>query len=271
NAGRQNRNLVTKAGNGLVQSIEEYDQNVQRNQRTESTMGKTNVQCYNCNEKSQYTRECPKPRVRDAKYFKEQMLLPLKDKAGAHLDDEENDFMLDNAYGDNTLEDLNAAVIMMARIQPTDDKSDAKLTYDAEFISEVNVAQVDISNGLISKSYHEQHHHEKLKTIIHTSTDDQIDSDIIFDDPCVEDNTRKAEHDTNAHDQSIHDFESLIINVQVEFEKQHKKNKALLRWEIETCKAQVKEFENKLEQPLGYDAVVIGFQQEVLQLPRKST
>nr|GEX13660.1 hypothetical protein [Tanacetum cinerariifolium] len=39
-----------------------------------------------------------------------------------------NDFMLDNACGDNTLEELNAAVIMMTRIQPTDDKSDAEPT-----------------------------------------------------------------------------------------------------------------------------------------------
>ncbi|GJV10918.1 hypothetical protein Tco_1352459 [Tanacetum coccineum] len=81
NVGRTNRNQATNAGNGLVQNIEEYDQNVQRVQRTESTPGKN--KCI------------------------------------------DNNFMLDNAYGDNTLEELNAAVIMMERIQPTDDKSDA--------------------------------------------------------------------------------------------------------------------------------------------------
>ncbi|GJS96265.1 retrovirus-related pol polyprotein from transposon TNT 1-94 [Tanacetum coccineum] len=54
----------------------------------------------------------------------EQMLLATKDEAGVHLDEEENDFMLDNAYGNNTLEELYAAVIMMARIQPTDEKSE---------------------------------------------------------------------------------------------------------------------------------------------------
>ncbi|GJU37422.1 hypothetical protein Tco_1185776 [Tanacetum coccineum] len=154
NVGRQNKNQVTNAGNGFVQSIEENDHNVQRHPRT-----------------------------------KEQMLLALKDKARAHLDDEENDFMLDNAYGDNTLEELNAAVIMMAHIQPTDDKSDAKPTYDAEFISEVNASQVDMINGLLSKSDHEQRHHVKLKNIIHTSANDQIVSDIIFDDLYVENNS----------------------------------------------------------------------------------
>ncbi|GKC23779.1 retrovirus-related pol polyprotein from transposon TNT 1-94 [Tanacetum coccineum] len=258
NAGRTNRNQATNAGNGLVQSIEEYDQNVQRIPRTQSTLGKTNVQCYNCNGKGHYARECPKPRVRDANVFKEQMLLVTKDEAGVHLDEEENDFMLDNAYGDNALEELNAAVIMMARIQPTDDKSDAELAYDAEFINEVNALQFDMINGLLSKSDNEQHHHEKLKTIIHTSADEQIDSDIIFDDLYVDNNSRQAEHDTNAHDQCLHDFESLIDNVQVEAENQRtmnielKKQKQLLQRELETCKERVKEFENKPGQFLNY-------------------
>nr|GEU77965.1 zinc knuckle CX2CX4HX4C [Tanacetum cinerariifolium] len=39
-----------------------------------------------------------KPRVRDAKYFQEQMLLAMKDKAGSNLHNEENDFMLDTLY-----------------------------------------------------------------------------------------------------------------------------------------------------------------------------
>ncbi|GJX83162.1 integrase, catalytic region, zinc finger, CCHC-type containing protein [Tanacetum coccineum] len=191
-------------------------------------VGRQNMnQCYNFNEKGHYARECPKPRVPDAKYFREQMLLALKDEAGAHLDDEENDFMLDNAYGDNTLDKVNAS-------------------------------QVDMINGSLSKSDHEQHHHEKLETIIHTSADDQINSDIIFDNPYVDNNSGQVEHDTNAHDQCLHDFESLIINVQVEAGKQRKKNielqkqKALLQRELETCKERVKEFEKKPEQPLGY-------------------
>ncbi|GKD64809.1 integrase, catalytic region, zinc finger, CCHC-type containing protein [Tanacetum coccineum] len=114
------------------------NENVQRIPRTASTPGKTNVQCYNCNGKGHYARDYPKPRVRDAKYFREQMLLATKDEAGVNLDTEENDFMLMNAYGDDQLEELNASVIMMAHIQPTNDKSDAGPTYDAEVISEDN-------------------------------------------------------------------------------------------------------------------------------------
>ncbi|GKC03965.1 hypothetical protein Tco_0995575 [Tanacetum coccineum] len=54
NAGRTNSNQATNTCNGLVQSIDEYEQNVQRVPRTESTPGKTNVQCYNCNGKGHY-------------------------------------------------------------------------------------------------------------------------------------------------------------------------------------------------------------------------
>ncbi|GJR76488.1 hypothetical protein Tco_0088853 [Tanacetum coccineum] len=86
---------------------------------------------------------------------REQMLLATKYEAGVHLDEEDNDFMLVNAYGDDTLEELNASVIMMTRIQPTDDKSDTEPTYDVELTSEVNASQIDMINGLLSKSDHE--------------------------------------------------------------------------------------------------------------------
>ncbi|GJW73414.1 hypothetical protein Tco_0132784 [Tanacetum coccineum] len=101
----------------------------------------------------------------------EQMLLTMKDEAAGNLDGEENDFMLDNAYEDDTLEELTAAIIMMARIQPADDKG-----------------------------VHEQTNHEKIKTDINTSDDAQIDCNIIFDDPYVENNDGIDEHDSNAHD-----------------------------------------------------------------------
>nr|GFA83213.1 hypothetical protein [Tanacetum cinerariifolium] len=70
----------------------------------------------------------------------EHMLLETKNEAGVHLDEEENDFMLDNVYGDNTVEELSVIVIMMEHIQTTDDKLDAEPTYDAELISEVNAS-----------------------------------------------------------------------------------------------------------------------------------
>ncbi|GKE79788.1 hypothetical protein Tco_1549788 [Tanacetum coccineum] len=96
------------------------------------------------------------------------MLLATKDEAGVHLDEEENDFMLDNAHGDNTLEELSAAVIMMAHIQLIDDKFDAKPL--------------------------------------------------------------------------------MMLRISVSC----KSKKALLQWELETCKEWVKEFENKPDQFLNY-------------------
>nr|GEZ50320.1 hypothetical protein [Tanacetum cinerariifolium] len=155
----------------------------------DNTLEELNAACYNCNEKGHYARECSKPSVRDAKYFREQMLLALKYEAGADLDNEENDFMINNAYEDNTLEELNAA------------------------------------------SDHEQCHHENLETIIHTSADDQIDSDIIFDDLYVDNNKAEKQYTMN-----------------IELQKQ----KALLQQELKTCKEWVKEFEAKPEQPLCY-------------------
>ncbi|GJX07876.1 hypothetical protein Tco_0195808 [Tanacetum coccineum] len=173
NAWRSNINQIATAGNGIVHQIEANDQIIQRVPRTESNPGK------------------------------EQMLLAMKDEVGGNLDEEENDFMLDNHYGDDSLEELNATVIMMASIQPTDDKADAKPTSDADALGEVNVSQIHLKSRMHSESVHEHTNHAKLKTVINTSDDDQIDSSIIFDDPYVENNGGVDEHDSNAHGYQI--------------------------------------------------------------------
>ncbi|GKE05730.1 retrovirus-related pol polyprotein from transposon TNT 1-94 [Tanacetum coccineum] len=112
NARRQNLNQAFNAGTGN----DEKNQIVQRVPRTESTPGKANVQCYNCNEKGHYAHDCQKLRVHDSKYFREHMLLSMKDEPGSNLSNEENDFLLDNSYKEETMEELTVAVMLMARI-----------------------------------------------------------------------------------------------------------------------------------------------------------
>ncbi|GKE54275.1 hypothetical protein Tco_1489431 [Tanacetum coccineum] len=82
NEGRQNRNQLFNAGNR--------------------------------SDESHYARECQKQKVRDAKYFREQMLLAMKDEAGSNLTNEENDFMLDSSYEEDTLEELTVEVMLLA-------------------------------------------------------------------------------------------------------------------------------------------------------------
>ncbi|GKD64033.1 hypothetical protein Tco_1306141 [Tanacetum coccineum] len=167
NAGRQSMNQAFNAGNGN----DDNNQIVQRVLRTESNPGKANVQS-------------------------------MKDEAESILNNKENDFMLDTSYNDVTMEELTAAVMLMARIQPANGNVETVPSYDAKDVSEVNA----------SSKVHEQVSHEKRKTIIQTSDDDQIDSNIIFDDPYVENNGGTTDHDLNDHDK-YHEIQILAYNL----------------------------------------------------------
>ncbi|GKB23002.1 retrovirus-related pol polyprotein from transposon TNT 1-94 [Tanacetum coccineum] len=232
NVGSQSRNQAFNVGNGI-------NDNNQISQ-TESTLGKANVQCYNGNEKGHYASDCQKPRVHDAKYFREQMLLAMKDEAGSNLNNKENDFMLDTSYSEETMKELSVVVMLMARIQPADGNAETMPSYDAKAVSEVNA----------SSKVHEQMRYEKRKTIIQTSDDDQIDSNIIFDDPYVENNGGTSDHDSNDHDE-YHKIQMLAYDVQREAENQKqfynelKKQKMLPQEELETSKKAFKERENR--------------------------
>ncbi|GJX84306.1 retrovirus-related pol polyprotein from transposon TNT 1-94 [Tanacetum coccineum] len=161
--GNANKNVGRNRTQGF-NAGDESNQIIQRVPRTESTPGKENVQCYNCTEKGHYARECQKPKVRDSKYFREQMLLAMKDEAGSNLSNEENDFMLDTSYGEE-LEELTAAVMLMVRLQPADENAETVPSYDTKAVSQVHA----------SSKVHEQVSHRKRKSIIQTMDDDQID------------------------------------------------------------------------------------------------
>ncbi|GKF15760.1 retrovirus-related pol polyprotein from transposon TNT 1-94 [Tanacetum coccineum] len=118
--------------------------------RTSSSGNTSTVQCYNYSGKGHYARNCPKPRVRDSKYFMEQMLLAKQDEVGVILTDEQNDFLF-----------ADANICLMARIQPANNTSDAGPSYDSAFISEVqsssineNKEQMNVNSGSIKKDTH---------------------------------------------------------------------------------------------------------------------
>ncbi|GJS38547.1 hypothetical protein Tco_0563590 [Tanacetum coccineum] len=73
-----------------------YGGNVNRNAWRQNKIQAFNAG--NVNDESHYACDCQKSRVRDAKYFREQILLAMKDEAGSNLNAEENDFMLDNSF-----------------------------------------------------------------------------------------------------------------------------------------------------------------------------
>nr|GFB41658.1 hypothetical protein [Tanacetum cinerariifolium]GFB58826.1 hypothetical protein [Tanacetum cinerariifolium] len=75
NDGRITRHLYVQEEIIEGNNVQNDAGNIQRTLRTMSFRSATNVQCYNCSEKGYYARNCPKPRVRDSKYFLEQMLL----------------------------------------------------------------------------------------------------------------------------------------------------------------------------------------------------
>ncbi|GJW83458.1 gag-pol polyprotein [Tanacetum coccineum] len=98
-----------------------------------------NVQCYNCNEKGHYARNCPKPRFWDSNYFMEQMLLAKQDKAGVILTDEQNNFLFAEE-----IEELSANICLMAMIQPANFDSDEGSSYDSAFLSEVQTPSTNL-------------------------------------------------------------------------------------------------------------------------------
>nr|GEW12129.1 zinc finger, CCHC-type [Tanacetum cinerariifolium] len=121
------------------------------NIQTSSSGNTSTVQCYNCSRKGHYARNCLKPRVRDSKYFMEQMLLAKQDEAGVILTDEHNDFLFADASRLEEIEDLSTSICLMAKIQPTNNTSDAGPSYDSAFISEGLQARIKILKKYVQR------------------------------------------------------------------------------------------------------------------------
>ncbi|GJR42710.1 retrovirus-related pol polyprotein from transposon TNT 1-94 [Tanacetum coccineum] len=157
--------------------------------------------CYNCNAKGHYTRGCPKPRFRDFKYFIEQMFLAKKDEAEIILTNEQNNFLLADAFEIKELKDLSTNICMMARIQQAENDPEDRPIYDSSFISVLQNPSTSFMNPLFSQSDYEQRYYEQHEIINPIIGDDQINSDIIFDDPNIE-----------VSDEKLNTIKMLMIN-----------------------------------------------------------
>ncbi|GJU24779.1 retrovirus-related pol polyprotein from transposon TNT 1-94 [Tanacetum coccineum] len=191
-------------------NVQNDARNTQRTLRTTSLGTAANVQCYNCSEKGHYARNCPKPRVRDSKYFMEQMLLAKQDEAGLILIDEQNDFLFADASRMEEIKELSANICLMARIQPSNFDSDEGASYDSEFLNEVQTPSTSYVNLLFAKDKQDQKYPKQPKIINNTIGDDQIDSNIIFDEPNGDVNSGSVEYDNNV--QESYELEQLARN-----------------------------------------------------------
>ncbi|GJT61241.1 integrase, catalytic region, zinc finger, CCHC-type containing protein [Tanacetum coccineum] len=136
-------------------NVQNDPKNIQRNLQTTSLGTAANVQCYNCSEKGHYARNCPKLRVRDSKYFMEQLLLAKQDETGVILTDKQNDFLFADASRMEEIEELSANICLMARIQPSNFDFYIKPSYDFAFISEVQTPSTSYENPLFSSNNQE--------------------------------------------------------------------------------------------------------------------
>ncbi|GJR12119.1 hypothetical protein Tco_0794771 [Tanacetum coccineum] len=179
------------------------------------------------------------------------MLATKKDEDGILLTHEENEFLLADFSNDEELDDLSSSCNGMARIQEVHTESATAPSYDFDVLNKVSDSETCFINKIFSVSDHEQSYPEQLETINTTYDDDQIDSNIIFDDSDIEVNKGNVKQHTSAYDQNRANKESLIRNVQLETEKTNEANKlvkkenALLSKELEKYKESVRVFLEK--------------------------
>ncbi|GKB91667.1 hypothetical protein Tco_0963939 [Tanacetum coccineum] len=175
------------------------------------------------------------------------MLLAKLDESGVNLTDEHNDFLFADASRMEEIKELSANICLMDRIQPINIDSDAGLSYDYAFLNEVQTPSTSYVNPLFAKDNQEQKCLKQPKIINNTISGDQIDSNIIFDEPNADVNSGSFEHDNNV--QALYALEQLALNAYKEAAKQ----------QINADKAdnKARQLENELENKFIRDQDII--------------
>ncbi|GJY72141.1 hypothetical protein Tco_0475844 [Tanacetum coccineum] len=111
--------------------------------------------------------------------------------------------------------ELSSNICLMARIQPANTNGSSN---DSAFLSEVQTPYISYVNPLFAKDNQEQKYLTQPKIINKLIGDDQIDSNIIFDEPNEDVNSGSVENDNNVQDS--YELEQLARNAYKEAEKQ---------------------------------------------------
>ncbi|GJS09832.1 hypothetical protein Tco_0366628 [Tanacetum coccineum] len=162
----------------------------------------------------------------------------------------------------------------MARIQPTNIDSDAALSYDSAFLGEVQKPSTGYVNPLFAKDNQEQKYPKQSKLINDTIDDDQINSNIIFDEPIVDVNSGSVKYDNNV--QASYELEQLARNVYKEAKKQQinankvKQQNKVLTQQLEVYKE--KDIIRDLEQQQdNLQLNVVELRRQIVELQKTQT
>ncbi|GJR00612.1 hypothetical protein Tco_0523596 [Tanacetum coccineum] len=157
------------------------------------------------------------------------MLLAKQDETRVILTDEHNDFLSADASRMEEIEELRPS-------------------YDSAFLSKVQTPSTNYVNPLFAKDKQEQKYLKQPKIISNTIGDDQIDSNIIFDEPNEDVNSGSVEYDNNV--QESYELEKLARNAFKEAEKQQmiaKRSKKQQRDKLELSVVELKRQTVKLQ------------------------
>nr|GEY25457.1 hypothetical protein [Tanacetum cinerariifolium] len=188
----------------------------------------TGIQCFNCKEFGHFSKECRKPkRVKDFTYHKEKMLLCKQVGKGVQLQAEQSDWLVD------TNEDI--------------DEQGLKAYY----------------------SYMEkiQEHSEQPESISNTCVVEKVDSNIIPDSPDIFDNDIQIDQNAVECDDECVAVANLIANLKLDvdenkkIQKQLKKEKTAIAYELNECKYILAEISRTLRESNSiWDSCLITLQ-----------